>query len=127
MKNYSAPLEQFLDHLRIAQQDHRAAQQTLADCDAITQDLLHDLELNAHSYHELARISKRMVEVRQARRTAKDTIAITQPLLDLEKPLVKALERLLGEVRKQEKNTENRRYFNRYVASSTTTTITEDN
>lgn len=78
-----------------------------------TQDILHSLELETHTYQEYAKISKRMAVVRQKRRVAKDTICHAQPILDWaenNRNVVKSLERLLGDVRKAEKRTQNRVY-----------------
>ena len=60
-----------------------------------------------------SKISKELREVRQRRRAAKDTMSETDPVLDWidqNRPIIKILERLLGDVRKAEKSTANRIY-----------------
>lgn len=66
-----------------------------------------------NDYHDFARLSKELRGVRQKRRAAKDTMSETAPVLDwidANRSTIKSLERLLGDVRKSEKNTENRIY-----------------
>ena len=78
-----------------------------------TQDLLHIIELEEHSHDEYARLSEELKAVRRQRRKAKDTMSETAPVLDwveANRPVIKGLEKLLGDVRKAEKNTENRIY-----------------
>lgn len=61
----------------------------------------------------MAKLSKQLKAVRQQRRTAKDLEDQTRPVCewaDTNRQIIKGLERLLGDIRKAEKNTENRIY-----------------
>lgn len=78
-----------------------------------TQDILHQLELCDVDYHQSARLAKKLREVRQERRSAKDRYDTYAPIvnwMDDNRNTIKALERLLGDVRKSEKLTQGRFY-----------------
>lgn len=112
----SKNIEEFLNFLRQCEQEYRMAQTDYQETNDETQDILHSLELDAHSYHEYAKLSKELVDIRKRRRVAKDTIFVTEPIVcfsDENKALIKAMERLLGDVRKVEKKQENRVYIPR--------------
>lgn len=110
---YSEPIEGFLDFLREAQEQYNIAVLSEKDADEETQDILHNLELCKNEYHDYAGLAIALVKVRQGRRNAKDTRQQLQPIIDWEKQnikTVKGLEQLLGQMRKTEKNLENRFY-----------------
>ena len=78
-----------------------------------TQDILHAIELEEHDYHEMAKLGKRLKEVRQQRRAAKDIqeqARLVCEWADSNRQILKSLEQLLGSVRKAEKNVEGRIY-----------------
>lgn len=110
---YSEKLDEFLSFLRECDQEREAASAAEEEMNYKTQDLLHCLELNDNKYHDLARISKALTAVRQERREAKDREMILEPIADWVQQngrTIKELERLLGAVRKAERNTEGRIY-----------------
>lgn len=110
---YSERISDFLKLLREAQQEYNIAEAEEQDANNATQDILHNLELCENKYHDYARLSIAMREVRRQRRRAKDRIQELQPIVDMmgkDMKVIKALERLLGEVRKAEKGTEGRAY-----------------
>lgn len=109
----SAGIEAFLDYIRETEQLYRISVANEEDANDETQDILHSLELEEHDYHDTARLGKRLKEVRQARRAAKDIMAQARPVVEwveTNRKTISALEQLLGAVRKAEKNTENRIY-----------------
>lgn len=109
----SRGMETFLSYLRETEQLYHMAELDEQEANDETQDILHSLELQDHDYHEFAKLSKELRGVRQKRRAAKDTMSETAPVLDwidANRAVIKSLERLLGDVRKAEKNTENRIY-----------------
>lgn len=113
MNNTSKGLDNFLTYLREIEQLCRISEANEQEANDKTRDILHSLELENHDYHEYARLAKELKETRQQRRAAKDLLSATTPVigwLESNRPVVKSLERLLGEVRKAEKNTENRIY-----------------
>ena len=110
-KTYSECVSDFLNFLRDAAQQYRMAVTTQQESENETQDILHSLELENHTYNEVARLGKRLSEVRKNRRSAKDIIAATSPIVDwadTNAASIKAIERLLGDVRKGERYAENR-------------------
>lgn len=110
-KTYSECVSDFLNFLRDAAQQHRMAVATQQESENETQDILHSLELEEHTYNEVARLGKRLSEVRKNRRSAKDVIAATSPIIDWAETnaaSIKAIERLLGDIRKSERYVENR-------------------
>lgn len=64
----SKDLERFLDSLKNAESQLDQATAGQQEAEAETQDILHSLELEKHSYHETAALSRKLAEVRQARR-----------------------------------------------------------
>ena len=110
---YSEHLSGFLEFLRNCETEYNIAVAQQDETNNATQDLLHRLELWEDGYHDLAKISKAMRQVRKDRREAKDTIQKLQPIVDWKKDNQKTihdLERLLGAVRDQENKTNNRFY-----------------
>ena len=102
----SKGLESFLACLRETTERHRMAE-------AATQDLLHALELGDDKAPGRARLGLKIREVRRQRRTAKDIAEQTRPVVDWveqNRTVIKGLERLLGDVRKQERRSEGRSY-----------------
>ena len=109
----SKSLETFLSFLREIEQRYHMAEADEQEANDETQDILHSLELQNHSYQEFAKLSKELKSIRKRRRVAKDTMFETAPVLEWvenNREVVKSLERLLGSVRKAEKCTENRIY-----------------
>ena len=94
----SEGIERFLGYLRDTEQAYRLAQAEEGAANDATQDILHAIELEESGCRRPARLLKKLKQVREKRRAAKDT------------PEIKGLERLLGEVRKAERRTENRSY-----------------
>lgn len=111
----SCGVEGFLNFLRETEQAYKMAQANEDEANRETQDILHAVELDASS-QKPAQLLRKLKRVRQKRRAAKDTIAAAEPVVKWygdNQSVVKALERLLGEVRKQEKKTQNRVYVPR--------------
>ena len=116
MGGISPPLEIFLDYLRECVQVYHIAEDGLAEADALTQDILHSLELEQHNETEYLALAKELAEARRKRRAAKDRLTVTAPVLgwlEGNQSVVKSMERLLGEIRKAERSTENRVYIPR--------------
>lgn len=109
----SKDLERFLDFLKSAESQLDQAMAGQQEAEAETQDILHSLELEKHSYHEMAALSRKLAEIRQTRRQHKDTAAQLTPVAEWAKEndaAVRSLQRLLGDVRKTERSTQNRFY-----------------
>lgn len=109
----SEQIDKFLTFLRDCEQKNHMAEEDELEANNMTQDILHSLELELHAYHDFARLSKELKGIRKKRRAAMDLQSVTAPILkwmDENKTVIKSLERLLGDVRKAERNTENRIY-----------------
>ena len=106
-------IKDFLDFMRNTEQRYRIeSENEQISCDE-TQDLLHMLELLPMDDDSLLKAAKCTVEARQKRRRAKDFVAACAPIVkwaEENKAVLKSLERLLGDVRKEERSTENRFY-----------------
>lgn len=110
---YSEHLSAFLDFLRNCRSEYNVANIREREANDETQDLLHCLELHENSYHDLAKISKAMRQIRQERRAAKDTERKLQPIVEWaqnNQKTIHELERLLGVVRAQEASMSGRLY-----------------
>ena len=110
---YAEQFQQFLKFISQCQANFSIAETIQEDTEAETQDILHMLELENITYHEYARLSKALKKVRIERRKAKDTIEQLGPLVTWvaqNNKVIKELERVLGEMRKVEKNMQYRHY-----------------
>lgn len=113
MPGTSRGIDAFLQFLRESEQRYHMAEADEQEANAVTNDIHHSLELLEHDEVELLRLAEDLAQARRQRRRARDVMSETAPVLvwlDENRAVVKNLERLLGEVRKAEKNTENRIY-----------------
>lgn len=109
----SNQIDTFLAFLRDCEQQFHMAEAEEQEANAVTNDIHHSMELEDHSKIELLQLAEELTEVRRQRRRAKDTISELTPVLEYlenNRADVKRLERLLGDVRKAERKTENRIY-----------------
>lgn len=110
---YSDNIEIFLDFLRQAKREYQIAIAEEKEKDAASQDLDHRLELENNSYHDIAKIGKKRMQVRRERRQAKDLQQELKPITDwmYQNPrVIKSMEELLGAVRRAEKALQGRTY-----------------
>ena len=113
MIKYSEHLSQFLNFLESAKKDYSWYEDELSKQEALTQDYLHQLELEHLNYSERAKIATKLAACRKARREAKDIITILNPIINYSSVYEKSLNQLketLGKVRKEEKAIETRSY-----------------
>ena len=109
----SEHLAAFLNWLRVIQQEYDMALAELDEAENATQDILHRLKLGEDGYHNRAKLALALRKARQRRRRGKDKLTILQPVigwLEAEQKTIKALERLLGEMRRLEKSLTGRSY-----------------
>ena len=109
-------LEQCLGWLREVEDKTRMAEADEEHWNHATQDILHHLELEDTSYHEKARLAKTLAEVRKNRRMAKryrETTAEIVEWISENESVIRALERVLGSMRKTEKTLVYRIYHNK--------------
>lgn len=113
MMDASGQIEQFLRFLREAETNLHIALDEEKRTEGETQDILHRLELCDDDADFTGELAVKLRGIRRARRSAKDVIERCGPVrkwADDYKPAVKALERLLGDVRKTEARQQNRVY-----------------
>lgn len=109
-------VEDVLAGLKRAEEAHKEAMAAEKWCDDKTQDLLHELELVPHTYHERSGIAKELASVRRQRRKAKDAHELLGPLvkwIGAQKSAIDAMTRVLGEMRKIDEKRDNRLYYRR--------------
>ena len=114
--NCSTELNSFLSFLRTCEESNRLAILTENDMDRQTQDILHNIELNENSQYDYICQGFTLRDIRRKRRKAKDIKEATAPICNWMKEnrkVINDLERLLGDIRKQEKQAQNRSYTNR--------------
>lgn len=114
--NCSTELNAFLCFLRTCEESNRLAILTENDMDRQTQDILHNIDLNENSQYDYICQGFTLRDIRRKRRKAKDMKEATAPICSWMKEnrkVISDLERLLGDVRKQEKQAQNRSYTNR--------------
>lgn len=112
----SEKLSAFLDFLRNSDEELDIACFIQRDMDQATQDILHHIEMQENTQHELILEGIALKDIRQKRRNAKDRERILTPVVEwyaANQRVVNDLQRLLGKVRKEEKSIENRTYTNR--------------
>lgn len=110
---YSAQIENFLRFLTNCDEEYNIAVQSESDADAATQDILHHIELEENSQLDYIYEGLQLHRVRMERRHAKDTQRLTKPIREwmaANKRVIRDLEKLLGELRRQERYIENRSY-----------------
>lgn len=88
--------------------------------DALTQDLLHKLELEKLNAVQMMQVAKQLKEAREVRRYHKDLMEECEPLAQFlsdpnNKKLLKALERTLGDIRHVKESHKFRRYYPRVL------------
>lgn len=110
----STSISNFLNLFKEIEQAYPYMEEKLQEQDKLTQDLLHQLELENLKYKGRAKVATKLSQVRRARRNYKDYIEELQPVITYiqnNKKVINDLQKLLGDTRKQEKKHVNRRYF----------------
>ena len=112
----SKDLETFLSLLRSTEEQHNIHFDNVNKCDKEQQNLLHDFELLDLNYNQRAKKATELKKTRLERRHSKDTVEMTSIVVQFckdNRQFVQKLERLLGDLRKKEKDLENRVYRRR--------------
>ena len=116
MDGFSNRIESFLRFCRECVDANRRASIAEMDADNQIQDILHNIELNENYPDDYILQGLALKNIRKDRREAKDVIRITYPVVqwvNQNQKTINELEKLLGAVRKAEKNTVGRMYSNR--------------
>ena len=95
---------------------YKNATNEMSECDRKQQDILHEMELVDHKYHDLAKLAIELKKVRDRRRIAKNTIELLGPITKWRQeqagPLTK-LNTVIGTMRKTEEKQKNVIYYRR--------------
>lgn len=83
MNKLSSRLDFIINELADIKNEYYKATDVQSFCDKVEQDLLHELENDNLTYHEIANIGKDIKENRDTRRVAKNTIEIYRPVINL--------------------------------------------
>ena len=121
-EDVSLHISEFLNFLTDANNDYGYNYEQVNTLDKLTQDYLHDLELEHTTYKERAKLATQLRDTRRARRTHKDTVQVLTPVVDWinqNKNSINSLKQLLGSVRKEESKLQNRVYIRKVDQSVT--------
>ena len=116
MNGFSIEIEKFLRFCRQCVDTNRRAAIAEIDADNQIQDILHNIELNENYPDDYILQGLALKNIRKDRRVAKDVVKITYPIVqwvNKNQKTINELEKLLGDVRKEEKGTVGRKYSNR--------------
>lgn len=118
--NYSEQISNFLSFLTTSQTEYNYSYEEVNRLDKLTQDYLHQLELDNLKCAERSKVATRLAVCRKDRRYYKDKVEELQPLIDFlgeaeNKKVIEKLKRVLGETKKQESGHENRFYVPRVL------------
>lgn len=109
--DYETILRDFVKAMKSAQSEHDYYYAKVNELDKATDDILHQFELGTPK--DRGRFSTKLALIRKQRRFAKDRVAMTKPInvfATAHNADIKAIERLLGDVRKERKNMQVRTY-----------------
>lgn len=114
----SENLSDYLRFIELIKSQYQYIKDATKECDSLTQDYLHKLELEKMSYSERAKIATRLKEVRIKRREYKDIDELITPIFEWQsKPenskALMNLKQVLGMVRKVEDTQPKRKYWYR--------------
>ena len=112
---FSVCLSDFLNLIIEAQRDYQWNYDEVNRLDHLTQDYLHELELDGLDYRGRAKVATQLRDCRQLRRASKDTVEVLEPLMefinsDRGKNLLNLLRETLGKTRRVEQYMETRSY-----------------
>ena len=113
--NYSEAISTFLNFIQTAKADYDWYYKEMIKQEDLTQDYLHQLELEHLDYKERARIATKLAQCRKDRREAKDHVEVLAQFIpwveQQEKPL-NQLKETLGKLRKEEQKINYTKYEN---------------
>lgn len=112
---FSVCLSDFINLVTEAQRDYQWNYDEVNRLDRLTQDYLHELELDGLDYRGRAKVATQIKNCRQLRRASKDTVEVLEPLMefinsDKGKNLLNLLRETLGKTRRVEQYMETRSY-----------------
>lgn len=122
---FSVCLSNFLNLIVEAQRDYQWNYDEVNRLDRLTQDYLHQLELDGLDYRGRAKVATQIKDCRKLRRASKDTVEVLEPLMefinsDKGKNLLNLLRETLGKTRRAEQYMETRSYRRRVLQEDET-------
>lgn len=112
---FSRTISDFCNMVTETKADYDWNSSEITRLDKLTQDYLHQLELDDLSYHERAKIATQLAECRRLRSASKDTVELLYPFIefidsDKGRQTMNLMKEALGKTRKVEKHMETRVY-----------------
>lgn len=112
---FSSCISDFCKMVENARSDYEWNYEEVNRLDKLTQDYLHQLELDRLDYYERAKVATQLAQCRQLRRISKDTVEVLEPLItffDSEKGrgMMNLMHETLGKTRKVEERMKTRTY-----------------
>lgn len=112
---FSNCISDFCRMVEGARADYEWNREEVNRLDKLTQDYLHQLELDGLDYNQRAKVATQLARCRQLRRVSKDTVEVLEPLivfLDSEKGhgMMSFMREVLGKTRKVEERKKTRTY-----------------
>ena len=122
--HYSEQISNFLSFLTESQTEYNYSYEEVNRLDKLTQDYLHQLELDNLKCAERSKVATQLAICRKDRRYYKDKVEELQPLINFFKVnenirAIEKLKKVLGEVKKEERGHENRFYVPRVLKDKT--------
>jgi hypothetical protein len=117
-KKASEIISDFLQLLRESEPDYEYNYSEVHRMDLLETDISHKFELVGMTHHQYAALGKKVKECRQERRVYKDRVELLEPIRDYylgNKKAYNDITRLLGDIRKVEKQQEDRCYMPRIM------------
>lgn len=112
---FSQSISDFCAMVNEAKSDYDWNKSEITRLERLTQDYLHQLELENLNYRERAKVATQLAECRRLRRASKDTVEVLEPFIefidsDKGRQTMNLMREALGRTRKTERYMENRKY-----------------
>lgn len=112
---FSETISNFCDMVTEVKSDYEWNKAEVNRLDRLTQDYLHQMELNGLNYRERAKVATQLTKCRQLRRESKDTVEILEPFVEFiesekGKQTMNFMKEALGKTRKVENYMKTRTY-----------------
>ena len=112
---FSETISNFCDMVTEVKSDYEWNKAEVNRLDRLTQDYLHQMELNGLNYRERAKVATQLTKCRQLRRESKDTVETLEPFVEFiesekGKQIMNFMKEALGKTRKVENYMQTRTY-----------------
>ena len=112
---FSETISNFCNMVTEVKSDYEWNKAEVNRLDRLTQDYLHQMELNGLNYRERAKVATQLTKCRQLRRESKDTVETLEPFVEFiesekGKQIMNFMKEALGKTRKVENYMKTRTY-----------------